>query len=71
MSEARDGRGDFYDPAARLAGRVFPGPDALLTVLAGEVRRHAGGGTTDDMALLAVRRPRSLSPGVTGPYPSA
>ncbi|WP_345657375.1 PP2C family protein-serine/threonine phosphatase [Streptomyces siamensis] len=57
LSEARDGRGDFYDPAERLAGRVFPGPDALLTVLAEEVRRHAGGGTTDDMALLAVRRP--------------
>ncbi|MEU8982952.1 PP2C family protein-serine/threonine phosphatase [Streptomyces sp. NPDC048309] len=57
LSEARDERGEFYDPAARLAGRLFPGPDALLAALAQEVRRHTGGGTTDDMALLAVRRP--------------
>ncbi|WP_369247613.1 PP2C family protein-serine/threonine phosphatase [Streptomyces sp. R41] len=56
LSEARDECGDFYDPAARLAGRVFPGPDALLAALAEEVRRHTGDGTTDDMALLAVRR---------------
>ncbi|MFC9844456.1 PP2C family protein-serine/threonine phosphatase [Streptomyces sp. NPDC060223] len=57
LSEARDERGRFYDPAVSLAGRTFPGPEALLTTLAEEVRRHSGGGTTDDMALLAVRRP--------------
>ncbi|MFE9766602.1 PP2C family protein-serine/threonine phosphatase [Streptomyces sp. NPDC005808] len=57
LSEARDERGRFYDPAASLAGRTFPAPEALLTTLAWEVRRHSGGGTTDDMALLAVRRP--------------
>ncbi|MCX5558842.1 PP2C family protein-serine/threonine phosphatase [Streptomyces sp. NBC_00038] len=57
LSEARDGRGRFYDPAAFLAGRTFPAPGALLTALADEVRRHSGGRTTDDMALLAVRRP--------------
>jgi hypothetical protein len=28
-----------------------------VTTLADEVRRHTGDGTTDDMALLAVRRP--------------
>ncbi|MFI6341046.1 PP2C family protein-serine/threonine phosphatase [Streptomyces sp. NPDC050535] len=56
LSEARDERGRFYDPAARLAGRTFPAPEALLTTLAEDVRRHSGGGTTDDMALLAVRR---------------
>ncbi|MEU9285939.1 PP2C family protein-serine/threonine phosphatase [Streptomyces sp. NPDC048275] len=57
LSEARDRHGNFYDPAARLAGRVFGGPDALLATLAEEVRRHTGGALTDDMALLAVRRP--------------
>jgi Serine phosphatase RsbU, regulator of sigma subunit len=56
LSEARDEHGRFYDPAAWLAGRVFPGPDALLTGLAEAVRRHTGGALTDDMALLAVRR---------------
>ncbi|WP_343244850.1 PP2C family protein-serine/threonine phosphatase [Streptomyces sp. SID14478] len=57
LSEARDARGVFYDPAARLFGRIFPGPEELLATLAEEVRQHTGGGATDDMALLAVRRP--------------
>ncbi|SPF01928.1 PP2C family protein-serine/threonine phosphatase [Streptomyces sp. MA5143a] len=57
LSEARNADGVFYDPAARLRGRTFPAPRALLTMLAEEVREHTGGGTTDDMALLAVRRP--------------
>ncbi|MER6916770.1 PP2C family protein-serine/threonine phosphatase [Streptomyces sp. NPDC000594] len=57
LSEARDGTGRFYDPAARLAGRVFPGPGELLDELLDDVRRHTGGGATDDMALLAVARP--------------
>ncbi|MEU6664299.1 PP2C family protein-serine/threonine phosphatase [Streptomyces sp. NPDC046821] len=57
LSEARDAEGEFYDPAGRLAGRMFSGPDPLLATLTAEVRRHTGGGTTDDMALLAVRRP--------------
>lgn len=57
LSEARDGQGRFYDPEARLAGRAFPEPGALLSALAEEARRHSGGFLTDDMALLAVRRP--------------
>ncbi|MEU6104835.1 PP2C family protein-serine/threonine phosphatase [Streptomyces flaveolus] len=56
LSEARDAHGRFYDPHARLTGRVFRHPAHLLDTLADEVRRHSGGGTTDDMALLAVRR---------------
>ncbi|MGJ5754844.1 serine phosphatase RsbU (regulator of sigma subunit) [Streptomyces puniciscabiei] len=56
LSEARDAYGRFYDPERRLAGRAFPGPGVLLDRLAGEVRRHSGGGMADDMALLAVRR---------------
>lgn len=56
LSEARDERGRFYDPARRLVGRGFPDPATLIVRLAAEVRRYAGGGMTDDMALLAVRR---------------
>ncbi|MFI1481377.1 PP2C family protein-serine/threonine phosphatase [Streptomyces sp. NPDC020747] len=56
LSEARDRRGVFYDPARRLSGRVFPGPDALLAAVLDDVLLHTGGGATDDMALLAVRR---------------
>lgn len=57
LSEARDGHGVFFDPVARLTGRFFRAPATLLATLADEVRRHSGGGTTDDMAMLAVRRP--------------
>jgi serine phosphatase RsbU (regulator of sigma subunit) len=57
LSEARDERGVFYDPAARLSGRSFSEPDALLATVVEDVLHHTGGGATDDMALLAVRRP--------------
>ncbi|MFM9369144.1 PP2C family protein-serine/threonine phosphatase [Streptomyces sp. Da 82-17] len=63
LSEARDEAGEFYDPAARLSGRTFAAPDALLAAVADEVRAHTGGsGMTDDMALLAVRRPAADEP---------
>ncbi|MFD7260740.1 PP2C family protein-serine/threonine phosphatase [Streptomyces sp. NPDC059874] len=57
LTEARNVAGDFYDPASRLRGRIFPGPEELLGALSSDVRRHTGGGATDDMALLAVGRP--------------
>ncbi|MGW2369387.1 PP2C family protein-serine/threonine phosphatase [Streptomyces sp. NPDC001667] len=56
LTEARDRAGTFYDPGARLPGRTFPGPDALLDALLTDVRRHTGGRISDDMALLAVTR---------------
>ncbi|MEU8526480.1 PP2C family protein-serine/threonine phosphatase [Streptomyces sp. NPDC048629] len=62
LSEARGADGEFYDPAERLAGRLFPGPDELLDALVDDVRRHTGGGSTDDMALLAVSRPAAGQP---------
>ncbi|MCL7430055.1 PP2C family protein-serine/threonine phosphatase [Streptomyces sp. YS415] len=70
LSEARNAQGVFFDPERRLDGRVFRDPGALIRALAEEVRVHCGGGMADDMALLAVRRPRS-SPGVIGWEPSA
>ncbi|MEV6649918.1 PP2C family protein-serine/threonine phosphatase [Streptomyces sp. NPDC051219] len=57
LSEARDAAGNFYDPQERLRGRIFSGPDALLAALVTDVRQYTGGGSTDDMALLAVSRP--------------
>ncbi|MET9695641.1 PP2C family protein-serine/threonine phosphatase [Streptomyces sp. NPDC006529] len=63
LSEARDRAGEFYDPPARLRGRVFPGPEEVLDALTTDVRRHTGGGATDDMALLAVARPGGGRPG--------
>ncbi|BAU84841.1 serine phosphatase rsbU, regulator of sigma subunit [Streptomyces laurentii] len=62
LSEARDAHGVFYDPAERLTGRIFPGPEELLDALVADVRRHTGGATTDDMALLAVGRPGAGEP---------
>ena len=62
LSEARDPQGVFYDPAARLRGRIFPGPEELLSALADDVRLHTGGTSTDDMALLAVERPAEGQP---------
>nr|WP_308801965.1 PP2C family protein-serine/threonine phosphatase [Streptomyces polyasparticus] len=74
LSEARNAEGVFYDPAARMVGRMFPGPDSLLSALVEEVREHTGGGATDDMALLAIARPAAggaMSPKVTEEHPSA
>ncbi|MYX33273.1 SpoIIE family protein phosphatase [Streptomyces sp. SID8377] len=64
VTEARDARGRFYDPQARLAGVQRDSPAGLLEALLADVHRHTGGPTDDDMALLAVMRDdRPLSPG--------
>ncbi|WP_329456631.1 PP2C family protein-serine/threonine phosphatase [Streptomyces sp. NBC_01497] len=62
LSEARDKDGVFYEPAKRLSGRIFPGPEELLDAVVGDVRVHTGGGSNDDMALLAVNRPGDRQP---------
>lgn len=62
LSEARDSRGVFYVPRDRLDGRIFQGPDELLQALIDDVRLHTGGGSQDDMALLAVNRPTEVQP---------
>ncbi|MFF8616564.1 PP2C family protein-serine/threonine phosphatase [Streptomyces sp. NPDC015350] len=62
LSEARNAEGVFYDPADRLRGRIFPGPEELLSALTDDVRLHTGGETTDDMALLAVMCPAEGQP---------
>ncbi|WP_405914357.1 PP2C family protein-serine/threonine phosphatase [Streptomyces sp. NBC_00963] len=62
LSEARNAQGAFYEPQERLRGRIFPGPDELLTAVTDDVRLHTGGRSTDDMALLAVGRPGQGQP---------
>ncbi|MFE3739646.1 PP2C family protein-serine/threonine phosphatase [Streptomyces sp. NPDC059134] len=62
LTEARDARGVFYVPRERLDGRIFQGPDEMLQALIDDVRLHTGGGSQDDMALLAVSRPAEGEP---------
>ncbi|MDH6576809.1 PP2C family protein-serine/threonine phosphatase [Kitasatospora sp. MAP5-34] len=56
LSESRDAAGRFYPLAERLADAPALGPGALLDHLLADVRAYTGGSTTDDSALLAVRR---------------
>nr|WP_046086507.1 PP2C family protein-serine/threonine phosphatase [Streptomyces antioxidans] len=56
VTEAQDRHGEFYDPEERLRGHRFADPQELLDALVADVERHTGGETSDDMALLAVRR---------------
>jgi hypothetical protein len=53
--EARDPRGEFYDPVRRLTAADFADPEQLLDWLLEDVARH-GGAAADDIALMAVRR---------------
>ncbi|MFD7731206.1 PP2C family protein-serine/threonine phosphatase [Kitasatospora phosalacinea] len=52
LTEARDRTGAFYPLAARLATLPATEPDAVVTFLDHDVRRHAGS-LTDDVAVLA------------------
>jgi serine phosphatase RsbU (regulator of sigma subunit) len=61
VTEARDTAGGFYDPVAGLAGRCFDGPGELLDALVDAVHRHTGRRGSDDMALLAVTRSRTVA----------
>ena len=56
LSEARDRNGVFFEPDKALAGRVFAHPDMLLDAVLADVAAHTGGGSTDDMALMAAQR---------------
>ncbi|MGW7576078.1 PP2C family protein-serine/threonine phosphatase [Streptomyces sp. NPDC054765] len=63
VTEARDDRGTFYDPASsRRMGRRFTEPDTLVEALTKDVGRWTGDNPRDDMAILAVTRRRLPSP---------
>ncbi|MFI0975657.1 PP2C family protein-serine/threonine phosphatase [Streptomyces sp. NPDC021093] len=58
VTEARDARGEFYDPAVGLGGHAsFPSPQAVIDLLVRDVERWSLGRITDDLAVLAVARP--------------
>ncbi|NGO73899.1 PP2C family protein-serine/threonine phosphatase, partial [Streptomyces boncukensis] len=59
LSEARDADGEFFDPVRRLTGHSLTDPEDVLDLLVRDVEQHTGGGTADDMALLAVGRPET------------
>ncbi|WP_432182583.1 PP2C family protein-serine/threonine phosphatase [Streptomyces sp. NBC_00063] len=54
LTEARDKKGDFYDPVDRFTQSRFSSPNTLLDALLADVHRHTRGRRTDDMALLAI-----------------
>ncbi|WP_326689422.1 serine/threonine-protein phosphatase [Streptomyces sp. NBC_01795] len=59
LSEARNAKGDFYDPVKRLAHSFFAHPGELLETVLADVESHTGGVSADDMALLAVAHQKS------------
>ncbi|WP_327188118.1 PP2C family protein-serine/threonine phosphatase [Streptomyces sp. NBC_01334] len=54
--EARNGKGDFYPLAERLAAWSGQGPDDLLRYLCSDLLAHAGQNLGDDAALVAIER---------------
>ncbi|MEV8231160.1 PP2C family protein-serine/threonine phosphatase [Streptomyces sp. NPDC079167] len=56
VTEARNGSGDFYPLAERVASWPGMGPEPLLERVCADLLRHAGGRLGDDAALVAVER---------------
>ncbi|MFB9517465.1 PP2C family protein-serine/threonine phosphatase [Streptomyces purpureus] len=55
VTEARDGRGEFYPLAARLHLLTADSPELALDALHGDIVAHAGGPLGDDAAMLLLR----------------
>jgi hypothetical protein len=56
VTEARDGKGDFFPLLERAADWAGHGPDRLVEALTEELETYAPAGLTDDMAAVAIRR---------------
>lgn len=54
LTEARNSKGDFYDPLGRFSRLRHARPDAFLDALLSDVYKHTGGRRADDLALLAI-----------------
>ncbi|MGW1863581.1 PP2C family protein-serine/threonine phosphatase [Streptomyces collinus] len=72
VTEARDVRGRFYDPADRLTGQCHRSQDDLLATVVADVHQHIGDQVTDDMALLVLTRhgPSGTEPRSAAPCPA-
>ncbi|MDQ0793354.1 PP2C family protein-serine/threonine phosphatase [Streptomyces sp. B1I3] len=64
LTEARNARGQFYDAVARLprlltrhGAHLAEDPGLLLSALAADAERHAGGRHADDQGMLAIYSP--------------
>ncbi|CAG7657722.1 PP2C family protein-serine/threonine phosphatase [Actinacidiphila bryophytorum] len=56
VTEARDGKGEFYPLLERAAAWTGHLPDAMVRAVTSELRAHAAAGLNDDMAVVALRR---------------
>ncbi|MFF3413668.1 PP2C family protein-serine/threonine phosphatase [Streptomyces sp. NPDC002698] len=54
LTEARNSKGDFYDPLGRFSRLRHADPDAFLDALLSDVHEHTGGRRADDLAMLAI-----------------
>ncbi|MFC5908101.1 PP2C family protein-serine/threonine phosphatase [Streptacidiphilus monticola] len=62
VTEARNGRGEFFDPLRALGPQVPREPQAVLNALLSRVDRWTGGEAGDDMAVLALARATERPP---------
>ncbi|MFK4147465.1 PP2C family protein-serine/threonine phosphatase [Streptomyces sp. NPDC004065] len=67
VTEARRPDGTFYPLAERLRQWTALPPDALLTAVRADLRRHVNGSLTDDVAMVAVQRSPAPVPASSGP----
>lgn len=72
VTEARDGKGVFYDPCrSALVGRDFADPRDLVDALTDDVDRWTGHDRQDDMAVLAVTRTPAAGATSLSPPPAS
>ncbi|MFF4586001.1 PP2C family protein-serine/threonine phosphatase [Streptomyces sp. NPDC001388] len=70
VTEARDHGRAFYPLAEGLARHVSDAPARTLDALHDELLAHVGGRLHDDAALLLIRKPAAVGPGIPQPAPS-
>ncbi|MGW7516136.1 PP2C family protein-serine/threonine phosphatase [Streptomyces sp. NPDC054796] len=63
VTEARNGKGDFFDPLVNWRPEPQLSPEGLITSLVGAVTDWAGGTRHDDMALLVMAHDGTASDG--------
>ncbi|WUH95231.1 serine/threonine-protein phosphatase [Streptomyces sp. NBC_00433] len=64
VTEARDGKGDFYPLLERAAAWADHRPERLVDAVTADLRAYASAGLNDDMAVVALRRNEPRAAGV-------